>query len=224
MSRSRPIQIPARTAALTLVGWFCLLAECQGQGTLTFTFEGAPGGTRQNVGTYTESGMLFTPRAPGSLFLNGGGTPGYPDNGTGYLEVPDAFVGGGGMSFAFTATSSIHQFNLVSFDAAEYSSLGAQTITVIGYRDDIMGLQVTQTFTLDGINDGTGPLQDFQTFQLDPSFIHLGRVDFLNARFSFDNAVISGVPEPSSGALMLLGVACALGCRRHRRTRERIRP
>ncbi len=170
---------------------------------MTFTFEGQPRGTRQNVGTYSEAGMSFIPIAPGSLFLDGGGIPGYPDNGTCFLEIPDGFPGVGGLSFTFT-----QDFQLVSFQAAEYDSAGPQTLTVIGYRDDIMGLRVTNTFTVNSLT--------FQTFYLDASFINVGRVDVLNARWSLDNLVIS-VPEPTTGSLALLGAAGAVAWSRFRR-------
>lgn len=194
---------------------FCALLQlwsilnCFGQGTMTFTFEGQPNGTRSpGLGTYTEAGMQFSVIAPGGIFQNGGGIPGYPDNGTGYLETPDARDNFGGVSMNFT---NFARFNLVSFDAAEYFMLGAGSFSVIGYGG--MGLRVTNSFTLDGVNDGTGPLQDFQTFSLDSSFQNnnLFMIEFRNARFSLDNVVISGVPEPSAGAIALIGVLCVVG-------------
>jgi len=160
---------------------------------MTFTFEGVPRGTQRNVGTYSESGMSFTPVGPGNLLLSGGGIAGYPDNGTGYLEIPD-----GNMMFTFNM-----DFKLVSFDAAVYWNVAPQTLTVVGYRDDIMGLTVTNHFSVDS--------QTFQTFYLDSSFMNVGRVDVLNARWSLDNLFISGVPEPSADALLVLGTLSALG-------------
>ena len=93
----------------------CCQAQCNGQGTMTFTFEGQPRGTRHQTGPYYEGAMQFLPIPMGSLYLSGGGFTGYPDNGTGYLEVPDIGVRFGPTN-AFPATAP---FNLVSFDAAE---------------------------------------------------------------------------------------------------------
>jgi hypothetical protein len=76
-----------------------------------------------------------------------------------------------------------------------------------------MASAVTNYFSLDGINYGTGLLQDFQAFQPDSSFINLYRVDIYGG-FSLDNLVISDVPEPSAGALALLGAACAFWFKR----------
>jgi hypothetical protein len=189
---------------------FCLAAQCHGQGTMTFRFEGQPKGTMQQVGVYTEAGVTFGPHGVGSLFLSGGGVAGYPDNGTGYLYIPDGY-----MTFNYPTTLP-STFNLVSFDAAEYLvGAGPTTLTVVGYKHQIMGptIAVTNYFTLDGVSDGTGPLQDFQTFHPDSSFVNLFELDVLNSRFSLDNLVIGGVPEPSPGELFALGVLGGLGWR-----------
>jgi len=180
------------------------------QGTLTFTFEGAPFGTRVSTNNYLQAGMNFSVIAPGQLFLNGGGILGSPSNGTGYLEVPDAFVGGGGLTFGFTNFLPSTYFNLVSFDAAAYGGLGPQTIEVIGYPG--MAAPVTNFFTA---------TSQFQTFTLDSSFAHVGRVDMLNARISLDNVFISGVPEPSACALLSLSTALTFSFRRTRRPSRR---
>jgi hypothetical protein len=191
--------------------WFAVIAAalfaipaCLAQGTMTFTFEGAPRGTQQSVGTYLESGVLFAPIAPGSLFLNGGGVPGYADNGTAYLEIPDALPGQGGLTFGFTNTFPSIYFNLLSFDAAELDSLGPQMLQVVGYKP--MAGTVTNSFSVSSLT--------FQTFTLDSSFASLYRVDVFNARFSLDNVVIGGVPEPSACALAALGSLCWLARRR----------
>jgi hypothetical protein len=206
-------QAKLRRAASIYLSGACLLTVCFGQGTLTFTFEGQPRGTSQQYGIYSESGMQFgMVFGPGSVYLSGGGVPGYPDNGTGYLYMPDGSLSGLRFGFnVFQSTPSV-TFNLVSFDAAEYAGLGAQTLEVVGYKYQIMGpiITVTNYFTLDGINDGTGPLQDFETFHPDSSFVNLFQVDVFNARWSLDNLVVSGVPEPSSGALLLLAGLCGL--------------
>jgi hypothetical protein len=141
----------------------------------------------------------------------------YPDNGSGYLYMPDGIVGGvtfGPTNF-FTAS---HPFGLVSLDAAEFvSGAGSSSLTFIGYVP--MGGTVTNTFTLDGINDGSGPLQDFQTLHFDSSFSDVFRIDVLNARWAVDNVVIGPIPEPSASTLILLGGLSAAGWARFKKER-----
>ena len=184
-------------SALALVG---LSGHCLGQGTMTVTFEGQLRGTEQQIGVYSELGMQFGGLTPQSLWLSGGGIPGYPDNGTGYLENP-----AGSMRFGFNTfppTGSLTPVNFLSFDAAECHSFPPSTLTVVGYKIQIMGpfITVTNVFTVSS--------QTFQTFHLDSSFTGVFQVDILNSSFSLDNVVISGVPEPSACALVLLGAAC----------------
>ena len=186
-----------------------LVAHCLGQGTTTVTFEGQPRGTvSQGLAFYDESGMRFTVISPGALFLSGGGIAGYPDDGTGYLEIPDVFVGGGGMTLGPNTTfPASAPFNLISFDAAVYWDLGPQTLEVVGYHP--MAGTVTEYFAVNS--------QTFQTFNLDSSFADVFRVDFLDARWSLDNIVFSAVPEPSTGALLVVGALCGIGYARVRR-------
>jgi len=181
---------------------------------MTFTFEGLPTGM-VSQGNYSALAYRFYLIPFGGLYLSGGGVTGYPDNGTGYLCKPDGSLFG--MRFESTNQfPSSAPFNLVSFDAAEFVG-PPTTLTVIGYKP--MAGTVTNIFTLDGINDGTGSLQDFQTFYLDASFVNLARVDVLGGSWAIDNWAISGVPEPSSGALFVLGIFSALGWSRMRRKR-----
>jgi hypothetical protein len=187
-------------AALTTV-LVTILTQCYGQGYLTFTFEGAPRGTEQDVGFYVENGMGFG-AMPGNVILCGGGIPGYPDNGTGYLEVPDW-----NLEFSFTnSTTPTRYFNLVSFDAAELHGTGPVTMEVVGYKG--MAGMATNYFPVNS--------QTFQTFHLDSSFNSVYEIQVLNARFSLDNVVISGVPEPSCGTLVILGVLGWAGYKRMR--------
>jgi hypothetical protein len=117
---------------------------------MTFTFEGAPKGTEVNVGYYVESGMGFG-GAPGNVRLSGGGIAGHPDNGTGYLVVPDW-----NLAFNFESTTEPSRyFNFLSFDAAEYD-VGPLTMQVVGNRG--MNGMVTNYFSLTS--------QAFQTFYL----------------------------------------------------------
>jgi hypothetical protein len=184
----------------------CLIAECQGQGTMTFTFEGQPRGTvSQGMGFYDESGMRFSVIAPGGIYLSGGGIPGYPDDGTGYLEVPDASPNGGGGGLSFNFNPNLSLFNLVSFDAAPYDGAAPPTLEVVGYKIQIMEPTITVT------NYFTATSGNFQTLQLSSSFQNVYEVEILGDPFSLDNVVISGVPEPSCGALAVLAALCGLG-------------
>jgi hypothetical protein len=182
----------------------CFVAQCQGQGSMTLTFEGQPRGTQRQVGPYYEGGLQFLPIPMGALYLSGGGIGGYPDNATGYLYAPD-----NGMRFA-TATTFPAPFDLISLDAARYDGAAPPTLVIVGYP--VMADPVTNYFT---VVSGSA---DFQTFHPDPRFVDLLRVD-IYASFSLDNLVVGGVPEPSTGALLLLAAACAVGRFRMKRNR-----
>ena len=182
---------------------FCILHQCQSQGTTTFTFEGkAPGTISGGMAYYVESAMQFNVLPEGGLFLVGPGVPGYPQDGTGYLEAPDVFVGGGGLEFSLNPVAS---FNLISFDLAGIVNGARPTVEVVGYELQIMAptLMVTNYITVTSDN--------FQTFYLSSGFQNVYEVEILNAPFSLDNMVISGVPEPSCGALVVLATLCGLG-------------
>jgi len=200
----RPVSSKWIVLATSILIFFLRLAPCSGQGVLQFRFDDHPPGYATPASTYGESGMGFwNPYGPENLILAGSGIDSLPQNGTAYLQVST------GAKLGFTLTSGMH-FNLISFDAAEYvNNLGSVTLQVVGYKS--MGVTVTNLFSLDEINDGTGPLQDFQTFYPDSQFLNVYRVDVLTDRWSLDNLVINGVPEPSSGALILLGTLCGLG-------------
>lgn len=205
-----------RWLRLVGLGLLFAMAQCYGQGTLTpITFDGPPSiapNTAMIVGSYYESGMSFTPVDPsapwaGFVRRNGAGAYGYyPDNGTAYLQADV----GSSLLFDFNNGSL---FNLVSVDLAEYSTVVPDAVTVhfVGYRQD--GSTVTTDFTTDGIIDGPGPLNDFQPFYFSPEFSALSRVEIPTIGWSLDNLVVSyGVPEPGTGALVLLG-AGMLGLR-----------
>ena len=174
---------------------YCFCSSASAQGTITANFNVLPPGQEGNVGIYYESGISFAPIGPGNVALAGPGLPNHPDNGTGFLEIPD-----GSLAVSFTNSPTTY-FNLVSFDGAEFSGFGPQTLEVIGYKP--MAGTVTNYFTVNS-------LSTFQTFTLDSSFSGLYQVDVLNARWSLDNFVVSGVPEPSCGALIVLGVVCGI--------------
>ncbi len=210
----RPFR-PRVYAALSCLGICLGSTVCLAQGTMTITFTGPPPGqhTQSGANPYNDpSGMQFGSLTPQSLYLNGGGIPGYPNNGTTYLEIP-----AGSMRFGFNVfpPTQSYPFNLVSFDAAEYASFGPQTLEVVGYQiPQVMGPLITVT------NYFTVSSQIFQTFYLDSSFQNVFRVDVLNASWSLDNVVISGVPEPSTGSLALVGAVGAVAWSRFRRTRR----
>jgi hypothetical protein len=212
----------ALTASATL-GIFSLAVACLGQGTMTFTFEVQPRGTVLQIGGYTQSGMHFAPAPFGSLLLNGGGMPGYPGNGTGYLELPDNGTPNNRLTIGPTAAfPTSAPFNLISFDAARYADLAPPTLTVVGYS--VMASPVTNYFTV--ASGGS----DFQTFHPDASFVNLFEVEVYGdswGRFSLDNLVISGVPEPSADALVGLGTLSALSwewVKRRRPSQSRCSP
>ena len=190
-----------------------LAVHCYGQGTMTFTFDGQPPGTIRGYSLYTESGMNFwNPYGPQSVFLVGTGVSGFPDDGTAHLGVP----AGGDLAFTL---NSVAYFGLASFDAAgeTISSPGA-TLQLVGYTGQ--GITVTNYFTVDSLAARrASSLPDFQTFHPDSQFQHVYRVDVLTYSWSLDNVVISGVPEPSTGALVVLGTLSALGWARVRRRR-----
>ena len=96
--------------------------------------------------------------------------------------------------------------DLLSVDLAEYSTAFQQPAAVrfVGYKPD--GSTVTTNMTTDGIIDGTGPLADFETFTFGPEFSGLIRVEIPTALWSLDNLRIF-VPEPGTGALLVVGAA-----------------
>jgi hypothetical protein len=167
-----------------------------------------PPGTSASISSYSESGVQFRdPNPYSSLALVGSGVSWGPSNGSAYLMVTED----ASLRFRF---DNLMLFNLVSMDLAEYNNLpGSVTVHVIGYKlqDELAG---SVDLITDGINDGPGPLVDFQTFIFDSRFHDLYRVEITTDRFSLDNIVLSGVPEPSGGALLLLGAVFGLGWRR----------
>lgn len=174
---------------------------------MTIRFEG-----QMSVGRYVESGVSFwNAYGPEVLTLLQSGRSGYPDNGTKYL-------GSGGvdlLTFRFDTVPTTY-FNLVSLDLAELFP-GPVTLQVIGYP--VMSQAVTNMITTDGIMDGPGGQPDFETFYFGAAFQRVNRIEITTDRWYLDNVVISGVPEPSASALVLLGAACAFGQSRIKRRR-----
>ncbi len=206
---SLPLPRSGRTKLLApAVALLCLVAQCHGQGTMTIGFEGH----MSPLGGYRESGMIFYNTAgPEVPTLLPSGHSGYPDNGTQYLGSG----GGDLLTFRFDTVPTTY-FDLVSLDLAEDFPVPV-TLQVIGYP--VMSQAVTNMITTDGIMDGPGGQPDFQTFYFDAAFQHVNRIQITTDRWYLDNVLISGVPEPSAGALVLLGAACAFGRSRMRRRR-----
>lgn len=188
-----------------LLATLCLATQSQAQGTvqpLTITFDGPPAqatGTSRLIQQYSENGLLFTPIATNSpsFVRQGGGVSFFPENGTTYLQAA------GGNTLMFSQTNG-GTFSLLFVDLAEYSTVVPNAVTVhfIGYHAD--GSTVTADLTTDGIIDGTGPLADFQTFGFQ-KWVNLVRVEIPSYGWSLDNLVVGVVPEPTSGALVLMG-------------------
>lgn len=212
----------ARRVARTLFVCGCVLflagtGRCHGQGTLHVTFDGPPPiapGTAILVQQYFESGLSFRPiNSKDQGFGRVGTQPRQerPDNGTSYLQAGL----GSTLMFSFTNGSV---FDLVSVDLAEYSTVVPNAVTVrfVGYRLD--GSMIVTYFATDGIMDGGGPLADFQTFHFGSEFSSLTRVEIPTYGWSLDNLYVS-VPEPGTGALMILGTAL-LGLRFNKRRKK----
>ncbi|WP_292043258.1 PEP-CTERM sorting domain-containing protein [Massilia sp. UBA6681] len=110
-------------------------------------------------------------------------------------------------------------FDLFSFDGGESwfgdEHFWADRISVVGTLAG--GGTVTQTFDLDLVKHAVSGMQ---TFTLDASFRKLLSVTFSgiggNPEFSIDNISVNAVPEPASGALLLLGAAGIAAVRRRR--------
>lgn len=177
--------------------------DASAQGTLRITFDGEPlipSGAGYLVQSYGESGVWFAPIPGTDGFGRRGANPSaafWPDNGTAYV------LAGLGDSLMF-GLDDRSEFALVSVDLAEWSTdyPFPETVQFVGYRRD--GSTVVANLVTDGIIDGTGPLADFETMYFGPEFSGLTEVRIPTSGWSLDNLVLS-VPEPSAGALLLLG-------------------
>jgi hypothetical protein len=200
--------------------WFAVIAAalfavpaCPAEGTLTINFDGQPPGTFGTISGYIESGVTFwNPYGPENLARIGPNLSGTPQDGTAYLAV----TAGAKLTFEM---NPLNLFNLVSFDAAGYSSsFPGATLEVVGYQ--VMSVRVTNSFTVDSFLDRrANNLPDFQTFYPDSQFQGVYRVDVFTDRWMLDNLVLGGVPEPSSYALAAIGGLCWFAGRRMCRRR-----
>jgi hypothetical protein len=189
---------------------------------LTITFDTPPASGPVGIDEYRSDGYIFRNADPtdegGPLssqigHRTSGASPSwlFPGNGTSYLH----FLSGQPLEFFREDGDG---FTLVSVDLAEYSSVfrRPEEITIVGQKSD--GTTVSQTFITDGVNDGGGVLVDFETFHLSGDFNDLVAVRIPRDIYALDNVVI---PEPSTAALLALGlVGIAAG---HRRTAARSR-
>jgi hypothetical protein len=204
---------------LLVLGLMWIGLACHGQGNfqpIRITFDGPPlqpPGTSRVTDNYSESGVWFRSftNALGYTdgFIRSGvpteADPRWPDNGTAYLQADNLST----LAFSFT---NGWLFSLQAVDLAEYSLVVPDAVTVrfVGYRYD--GSKLVTHLTTDGIMDGMGPLADFETFQFGPEWYGLTRVEIPIPGWSLDNlVVVRWIPEPGTGALLLVGglVLCA---------------
>jgi hypothetical protein len=189
----------------------CWLPLAHGQGIISFDHYPIRPGQGVLVTNCSEDGFTFTPINSGEQFsLSGGGRLAFPENGSAYI-LQGAFT-----SLAATRNGS-KVFGLHSVDLSEFSTLYdfPRTVQFVGYRSD--GTVVTTDFTTDGLIDGTGPTPDFQAFHFDNRFSNLLRFEVPTDTYALDNLVYF-IPEPSTGALMFVGliIACNWRARLHR--------
>ena len=201
-----------RTILLGVCTLLLSLRAASAQGTfqsITVTFDGPPlqpPGSGYTVQSYWESGVWFRtiPGTDGFGRRWSSPTPGWPDDGSPYLQA----ALGDSLTFGLDDGSS---FDPVSVDLAEYSDIVRNPVTVhfVGYRQD--GTVVTDDITTVGIFNGVAPV--FQTFSFDPGFSDLVRVEMPTIAWSLDNLTLQrSVPEPGKGALLCVG-ALLLGLR-----------
>lgn len=207
-----------KTLVISLVSMLSLSGEAAiGQGTfgsvrITFDLPARPPGTGILLQSYYEAGFIFTSIAESGRFGRiAPGDPRDPDFVTPFLNT------GVGESLMFSLTSG-GLFDLVSVDLAEYSTVVPEAVLVpfVGYYAD--GTTVTTSFLTDGIIDGPAGARDFETFHFGPEFSGLTRVEIPSYGWSLDNVVVV-IPEPSTGSLLVLGVALA-GFRQYKRKRR----
>jgi hypothetical protein len=187
--------------------------------TVDFEDLGVPPGSQVfDSTTYSSRGFVFTsgpdafqvPGMPDHLHVGSRVTWGY--NGTTIL-LPHGHA-------VMTAAGG-QLFSLRSVDLAGFPANLEDPVHVIGtYADDST---VTHVLTLDGLVDGPGNEVDFESFVLPSSFTGLQRVDFklngtgngnFEALMGIDDLDATAVPEPTSIALLALGLMGGAGGRR----------
>jgi hypothetical protein len=188
-----------QTKGLVVVSLLMLASGARGNPPVTITFDppALPGGQKV-IYSWIEKDYIFTP--PGDMASNDAYSPGYPWDGTAYIQVDPLPM--------TIRRDDLLPFGFLSVDLAEYSTLFPLpvSVTFTGTRMDQSTTAVT--FTTDGIIDGNGPLQDFQTFFFPASFTDLQLVTVTadwaaSLDYSMDNLQVQIVPEPG-----LLGLSC----------------
>jgi hypothetical protein len=192
----RPACSKRRLAAVATV--FAALG-CHGQGTLQITFDGPPlpvAGQALYISSYSESGMLFRPGGSGFIHAAADYSPDYPYNGTPYLQG----LGHSGYSTVYVSFNDGSLFGVSSIDVAAintfYQDFG---VSFAGRRSD--GTFITMDFAGTGIN--------FRTFHFDSAWssdLNWFAISLPAAAegWSVDNLVV-GIPEPGTGALLVVG-------------------
>lgn len=141
-------------------------------------------------------------------------------NGSTYL-IQDDFAGVGPMIFSPLAGGT---FSLLSIDLAEANTVGpATSVDVTGNL--FGGGTIMLNFVLDGLRDGDGGIADFETLVLGAGWTNLVSVELKGQGapgdnyFAFDNIVVDNaqVPEPTSLALLGMGVTGLCGYRLRRK-------
>lgn len=178
----------------------------QGQGTLSITFDGPPAQTGQSVvSSYVESGMHFGSELNGFGRFQSGFLPGFPDDGTAYLQG----AGQGGYNNLYGYFTDGSTFGVESIDLAAAGGSSTDISAVFsGWRSD--GTYLTLNVSGTGI--------DFRTVNFGPEWSSgLTAFGIANAPsspdgWSVDNLVVM-VPEPDTRVLVAAGVLAALAFR-----------
>jgi hypothetical protein len=193
-------------------------AQIQGASPYILDFEDIPSDNSTTIRqiTYVNGGYEFS--APGGGLIYRDSALIQPNPAPGYFEPP---VNGTKYLASFTGSQPLLRradggtFSLFGLDLAEYSSAFAepQAVTVTGTF--LAGGTISTVLNLDGHVDALPDPPDFQSFVFSPEWNGLVEVRFLTSDSvysfvrmgtSFDNLLLSPVPEPSAIAITLSGL------------------